>query len=610
MKHFEKHDLHADILVAGGGMSGVACALSAARQGSRVILCQDRSVLGGNASSEIRMHIVGANSNRPTGDGILEPRETGIIEEIRLENSMRNPQRSTSMFDLILYEKCRGEPNLTLLLNTVVTGASVEGRKIREVTAVRTSTEDIFRIRSQVYVDCTGDGGLGVAAGAGYLYGREDREAFGESLAQEIQDRKCLGSTILFMAKKHDSKMPYTAPSWARRFTEEDLKYRNHGQNLEYGYWWIEWGGELDTIKENETIRDELLAIVLGVWDHVKNGGDHGADHWALDWFGFLPGKRESRRFIGQHVLTQNELMESVPFHDAIAYGGWPLDLHPPEGVDASEEKPCTQHPLPYLYDIPLRACVSRDVDNLMFAGRNLSATHVAFASTRVMATCALVGEGVGMAAAFAVETGKEPSSLAMDSGAMHAIQQHLLAQDVYLIHRYPDKNTNLAQQAVISCSSSQRGGDCHQVLSGQDRALSNRGGVQEGRFLPGSHRWMAQPGFPAWIQFDWEETITVREIRLVFDTGLHRHLTLTMSEEYLKFMHWGGGQPETVKHYRIEVRNQGEWQTLIEEKENWSRLKTHTFEETPLQLTSLRIVVESTWGIDHARIFSVVVSE
>ena len=134
--------------------------------------------------------------------------------------------------------------------------------------------------------------------------------------------------------------MPFVAPPWVRSFTEHDLKLRPHAspgvdRGMEYGYWWVEWGGTMDTIKDNEQIRDDLLAIMRGVWNHIKNDGDHGAENWALSWFGFLPGKRESRRFVGQHILNENEILECCDFPDAIAFGGWSLDTHPPEGIDA-----------------------------------------------------------------------------------------------------------------------------------------------------------------------------------------------------------------------------------------------------------------------------------
>jgi hypothetical protein len=221
--------------------------------------------------------------------------------------------------DLLLYDKCRREPNLTLYLNTTVVSAVVEDGLIREVQAERPSTEDAFVIRAKTFVDCTGDGRIGIEAGAPFMRGRESKAQFGESLAQDEPDTKTLGSSIMFQARKRDRVMPFEAPPWARRFSAEDFKLRPYGQSgfdlgLEYGYWWIEWGGCLDTLKDNERIRDELLAITLGVWDFVKNHSDIDASHWALEWIGFVPGKRESRRFIGQHILTENDLLTSRAF--------------------------------------------------------------------------------------------------------------------------------------------------------------------------------------------------------------------------------------------------------------------------------------------------------
>lgn len=492
----ETHSLQCDILIVGGGPAGVPCALAAARNGANVILCQDRSVLGGNASSEVRMHIVGADASGARGIRLAtEAREGGIIEEIRLETSVRNPQRSASMLDLILYEKCRAEPNLTLMLNTAVDGAQVGQNQIVHASAVRQSTEDRFIIKAKIFIDCTGDGRLGVEAGALFRTGREAKSEFGESMAQDEADEKRLGSTLLFQARKYDRPMPFTAPPWARHFTEEDLKYRPHATpgldlGLEYGFWWAEWGGELDTIKDNETIRDELLAILLGAWDHIKNGGDHGADNWALDWFGFLPGKRESRRFIGQHILTENDILTARHFPDAIAYGGWSLDTHPPAGVDAVDEEPCDQPLPPHLYDIPLRCCVSKNISNLMFAGRNISATHIGFSSTRVMATCAVIGQGVGTAAAYAIGHKLLPSQLAANDQAVEAIQQRLLRDDAFLIGVRNRDPADVAQHATVTASSETHAGDCQAVLSGQTRSIHGDLGARPDLANPGAHRW------------------------------------------------------------------------------------------------------------------------
>jgi hypothetical protein len=610
----QSHSLNCDVLVAGGGISGVSAALAAARRGATVVLCQDRPVLGGNASSEVRMHIVGADCSGARGKELeTEAREGGIIEEIRLENCVRNAQRSPAMFDLILFEKCLAEPNLTLLLNTTVTNVELHGRRIRRATAERQSTEDRFAIEAQVFVDATGDGRLGAEAGAPFMEGRESREQFGESLAQPVADKQRLGSSLMFQARKHDRPMPFNPPAWARKFTEEDLRLRPHGTTagfgdlgLEYGYWWVEWGGHLDTIKANEQVRDELLAIVLGVWDHIKNGGDHGAENWALEWFGFLPGKRESRRFIGQYVLTEHDVLESTPFDDAIAYGGWFIDTHPPLGVDAPHESPCTQHRVPHLYDIPLRACVSRDIENLMFAGRNMSATHIAFASTRVMATCSVVGQGVGTAAAYAANQGITPAALATNAAAIETIQQQLLEDDAFLIGRVNNDPRDLARKAKVTASSEQPQGAVRNVVGGPTRSVHGSDGVPRERTIAGTHRWMSDPaaGLPAWIQLDWPEPVSPTRLQIVFDTGMHRVLTMSLADSYTQRMQWGRPQAETVRDYRIEMQRSGLWQLVHDVAGNHQRRNEFRFDGS--ELSALRITVNATNGLNHARICGV----
>ncbi|GIN74889.1 hypothetical protein J14TS2_53640 [Bacillus sp. J14TS2] len=608
MKHT---DLYCDILVAGGGAAGVPTAIAAARNGAKVILCQDRSVLGGNASSEVRMHIVGADASGKRGKKLeTEAREGGIIEEIRLETSVRNPQRSPSMLDLIYYEKCRENDNLTLLLNTVVTDAITDQGHIKQVVAERQSTEDIFTIKAAIFVDCTGDGRLGKEAGAAYFWGRESKETYNEEFANDEEDNYRQGSSLLFQARDIGYFAKFQAPTWARKFTEEDLELRPHASSgtdkgLEYGYWWVEWGGTLDTIKDNETIRDELLAIMLGVWDHIKNEGDHGADNWALEWFGFLPGKRESRRFKGMHVLTQNDLINARPFKDSIAYGGWPIDLHPPEGIDATDVKPTNSIQVPHLYDIPLSACVSKDIENLMFAGRNISATHVAFASTRVMATCAAVGQGVGTAAAHAAKKELTPHELLLDHLSLSAIQQNLLRDDAYLIGITNEDASDYARKSTITASSERNDGRALNIISGQTRATFGSKGVKGSRGIEGTNRWIsaASPGtMPEWIELSWDEPFQLGEIRLVFDSGQHRVLTLSHSDDYVKKMRWGGPQPEVVKHYTIECEVDGKWQTLIEEKDNYQRLCIHSVSGAPTT-KKLRINVYGTHGSEQARI-------
>ena len=636
-----EQSLACDLLVAGGGMAGVCCALAAARLGTQVILVQDRAVLGGNASSEIRMHIVGATGLHAGVPLSLESREGGIIEEIRLELAVRNPQRSAAVFDLILYELCRAEPNLTLLLNTTVVGARVEEGRIRDVVAERPSTEDRFTIAATTFADCTGDGRLGAEVAVPVMRGREGQAAFGETLAPEQGDAKTLGSTILFQAKQHDRPMPYVAPPWVRKFQPTDFALRPFGKSgsdlgLEYGYWWIEWGGCLNTVKDNEDIRDELLAITLGIWNHIKNESGLDVSHWALDWIGMVPGKRESRRFVGQHILTESDLMNSRAFPDAIAFGGWPIDLHPPEGVDAPTEAPCTQNHLRWLYDIPLRSCVAGNLENLFFAGRNVSATHIAFASTRVMATCAAVGQGVGTAAALALKAGVIPAEIAGSSSLLRSIQQRLLRDDAYLIGVRRADADDLAPSAVVTASSEQAGGEAALVLSAQTRAVHGPDVVAcaetanqwenvlaeiatgkatalytsapPDRAAPGLHRWMSEPaaGLPATLELRWAAPVAVSEVQLIFDTGLHRFLTLSQADGYTARMEWGRPQPETVRDYRLEAKIGGEWRVIHTEVGNYQRRRVHRLADAGAPASALRVVVTATHGLDHARICEV----
>jgi hypothetical protein len=602
----QQHELTCDVLVAGGGAAGVPCALAAARNGAKVVLCQDRPVLGGNASSEVRMHICGADASGGRGVALeTEAREGGIVEEIRLETAYRNPQRSASMLDLVLYEMCYDEPNLTLMLNTVVDGAEVVDNRILAVHATRASTEDAFRITAGLFVDCSGDGRLSAEAGARYHEGREGAGTFGESRADDTPDEKRLGSSLLFQARDMGSPMPFVPPTFAHKFTEEDLELRPH-KGLDYGYWWVEWGGCKDTIKDNEAIKHELLGIMLGVWDHIKNGGDHGAENWALTWFGFLPGKRESRRFHGQHRLTQRDLEEAVTFPDAIAYGGWSMDTHPPEGIEAREKKPCSQPLTDYLYSIPLRCCVSYSVENLMFAGRNMSATHIAFASTRVMATCAVIGQGAGTAAALGVREGILPRDMAANPEFVKRVQQRLLRDDAFVPGLKNEDAEDLARLARVTASSHLTDGEPHQVLSGETRAVFGPLGVRPGQATEATHRWMSDPeqGFPAWIELSWEQPVRIGCIQVTFDTGQHRVLTLSHENWYTSRMSYGP-QPETIKDYKLLVDGgDGRLREIARETDNHQRRRVHRTKEEGVR--RLRLVAERTWGIEEARVVEI----
>jgi hypothetical protein len=596
----DRQTIRTQLFVAGGGMSGVAAALAAARNGVRTILCQDRPVLGGNASSEIRMNVSGSSVRGRALE--TESRESGIVEEIMLECAVRNPQRCANMLDLILYEKCREEPNLTLMLNACVVGVLMEGDRIASALVNRESTEDFFEIEAELFADCTGDGRLGYEAGAEYTTGREASAEYGETVASDDRDAYRLGSSLLFTSKDMGRPMPFVPPKWIRRFSEEDLRFRSH-PTWEYGYWWVEYGGMRDTIKDNESIRDELLAIMLGVWDHIKNSGHHPeSENWALDWFGFVPGKRESRRFIGQHVLRQSDLEQAVDFPDVIAYGGWSMDIHHPGGIEATNEKPNIHPYTPYLYSIPLRSLVSANIDNLLFAGRNISATHVAFSSTRVMATCALMGEGLGTYAAIAMQAGK-PYDGWRDAELVENVQQQLIRQGAYL----PGKRLNgrnRAAEASIVASSEQVNGSASQVVDGHTRSVHGPKGARPDLTAPGTHRWMSDPADKTpWLELRWDRPVDLSRIVVVLDTGLHRHLALTHSDGHHSRMEWGP-QPETLKDFNLLARSSGCFEEVASVRDNYRRQLE--FGVALSGIDCLRLEVIATNGLDHARIMEI----
>lgn len=588
--------LEADVCVAGGGLAGVCAAIAAARHGAKVVLLNDRSRLGGNSSSEVKMHVVGATCHK----GRPGWREGGLIEEFRLDDAANNPQRSWELWDLLLYSKCISEPNLTLLLDTVLFRATVENGRITTAYARCDKTEHLYEIVAPIYLDCTGDSRLALEAGAEFRFGREAREEFRESLAPESPDGETLGSSILFTSKKHDQPMPFTPPPWARKVTKEML-HKRPTNSWEYGYWWIEWGGQLDTIRDNERIRYELLRIVLGVWDYIKNSGNHpDSANWALDWVGMMTGKRGSRRIVGDHMLTQNDLMglTDAPY-DAVAIGGWPMDDHPPGGFDRADLPPNTSIRTP-IYNIPLRSLYSKSIGNLMMAGRNISATHVAFTSTRVMATCSVIGQAAGTAAALCAREKISPRDLVKDRNRLRAFQQTLLRDDQSIVDVINEDPLDLARKARVSASAETADAPAANLKDGQVRDIPKES----------IHRWsapLADDG--AWVELAWDAPQTLREIQITFDTGFQRELTLTSQDSANKGI-IRAPQPETVKAYTLLARKaEGDgpdaWTPIAEASNNHQRLVRHTL-ANPVTTTALRLRITATHGDKLARVFEI----
>lgn len=466
---------HADVVVCGGGLAGLCAAVAAARQGASVILVTERPVLGGCSSSEIRVPPQGAAHFHAYA------RETGIISELIIDDRMHNHAESAgtgwtnSVWDMTLYDLAQSTPGLTLMLNTSIDGVDAvrsdraERLHVSAVHARTLSAELRWRLTGDMFVDATGDGVVAASAGCAWRMGEEARDEFGEPHAPIMASEGVQGTSIQLMTRDMGRPVPYTAPDWAEHYDDE--RFFSEGGRIpdstRGGWWWLELGIPWSTITDNETIRHELTRRALGVWHWIKNTSPEYRDRFAdfaLDWIGQVPGKRESRRVVGRHLMTEHDLLRATPFADEVAFGGWNIDLHTPGGMLAATSEPTAAegyrvggataiatHVSPF--GIPLRSLIARDADNLLLAGRDVSATHVALGSVRVQGTTSLMGHAVGVAAAEATRSGGLPDDVS--EGFAYGVQQRLLRDGVFLPHVRNQDAEDLARKARATASSS-----------------------------------------------------------------------------------------------------------------------------------------------------------
>ena len=549
-----------DLCIVGGGMSGLCCGIAAARHGIKVMLIQDRSVLGGNASSEIRMWIGGCHGK--------DNRESGIIEEIMLENFYQNSALKYPLWDSVLYEKAMAEENLTLLLNSSCLDCTMNGQKIESIKAWQSNAETFHIVKAEYFADCSGDSILSTLSGAEFMYGREAKSDFNETIPPDVADNKTMGMSCLFQIKETDHPVEFIPPKWAYKYeTDADLPYKTH--NTETNFWWIEIGGMWDCLHDTDRCREELLKICYGVWDHMKNYGDHGVENWELEWIGFLPGKRESRRYAGKYIVTQNDVESGGKFEDIVAYAGWTMDDHFPEGFYYNKGYPTIFHPAPTPWGLPLRCMISKNIENLCFAGRNISVTHAALSSSRVMATCSILGQALGTAVAQAVTDG-----VALENVDIRKLQQTLMDDDCY-IPWHKRELSPLTLKAECNCDI---------IRNGIDRGEENCWSGKENDV----------------IEYNFDTYTKISQIRLIFDSDLNRdyhNMPCNYPLVQTKFK-----LPKTlIKEYRIEgISDNGEVKT-IHITDNHQRFVRHNVD---WMVKTLRFVPISTFGSADYRLF------
>lgn len=570
---------HYDVVVAGGGLAGCMAAVTSARLGAKTVLVQDRPVLGGNGSVEILVPPVGFWPH--TNVDPLDPRETGLIEEVRGLGNQRTEE--AKLYSGRLLRLVMAEPNLTLHLNTRVMGVEQQlPSVIRAVTAVDVRNGQRMRFGGRMFIDCTGDSVVGVAAGAEYRHGREPRSMYGESMAPEVADAKTMGNSLKYFSQPTGSPQPFESVPWAMEFDRcEDFTPGRHprlSQEIEW-QWMIELGGTQDTYRDAEEIRDDLLRLMYGMWDHLKNHcpkyRDQAANH-KLVWMAHVAGKRENRRLIGDYILTQNDIARQTLFTDRVAYGGWGVDDHYPEGF--FYKGPPAQHDYKaWPHSIPYRSLYSKNVDNLLMAGRNVSASHVAMSATRVMLTCAVMGQAAGTAAAMCVEHQTTPRGLYQSPKDLEELQQQLLKDGTHLIDLANRDPRDLAPAATATASSQRTRptGEVMRaasVINGFARAAAGKTNAW------GPEATDAQP----WVELAWDQPKAFNLVHVTFLTATH-----------------------APRRFAIQVWHSGVWQNVAEVET--SRFRRHLVGLDRLSTARLRVVLleqGSEPGICEIRVY------
>ncbi|MDD2599275.1 MAG: FAD-dependent oxidoreductase [Kiritimatiellae bacterium] len=395
-----------DLVISGGGVAGVCAAISAARLGLKVALIQDRPVWGGNNSSEVRVHLGGRVNIDPYA------RLGDVVNEI-------GPAKGGNAMPAAQYEDERkhaavdAEKNIVQFLNTRAVRVEMNGSRIKAVIGRHIESGVETRFSAPVFADCTGDGSVGLAAGAEYRYGREGRDEFNEPTAPEGGDSMTMGASVQWYSVEKKERVDFPDIKWGLDFNDDNC------EKVKMGEWTWETGMNRHQINEFERIRDYGRLVVMSNWSFLKNRSKDKASYAKdkLDWVAYVAGKRESCRLVGDLLLTENDIIQEKIYPDGTACTTWTIDLHYPdpkntESFPGNEFKSICKHILIYPYPIPYRCYYSKNIDNLFMAGRNISVTHVALGTTRLMRTTGMMGEVVGMAATLCLKNNCEPRAI------------------------------------------------------------------------------------------------------------------------------------------------------------------------------------------------------
>ncbi|GEM_PF-24458 len=460
-----------DFVVVGGGIAGMCAAVTAARNGLNVALVNDRPVLGGNNSAEIRVHLGGHVEIGPYERLGRMQREFGHTKK-------GNAQPASNYEDEAKQRFVDAEENLTLLAPYHAIAVKCDGQRISSVTVKHIETGEEIELTAPIFSDCTGDGTIGYLAGADWTQGREAKHEFNERSAPEVADKMTMGASVQWYSK--DTGKPVTFPEFSYGVTFD----KTNAQRVKMGEWTWETGMNRDQVLEAERVRDYGLLVVYSNWSALKNHVDpEKYANLTLDWVAYVAGKRESRRLLGDHILDQNDIDKAIHYDDGTCTTTWSIDLHFPdkknsEQFPGNEFKSATVHDWIFPYEIPYRCFYSRNIENLFMAGRNISCTHIALGTVRVMRTTGMMGEVVGMAASICYEHNCDPRGVYTDYlPQLQALMKKGAARDDVPLN---NQNFNLANRflpkpkAYVDADPANAKSSCYAVLDGDVLHLGN----------------------------------------------------------------------------------------------------------------------------------------
>ena len=495
-----------DLVVVGGGLAGTCSAVSAARLGARVALIQNRPVLGGNNSSEVRVSARGHINLPPY------PALGNLVYEIAASKP-GNADPAGAYEDQRKIDVVQAEPNLDLFLNTHADDVEMsEGRLVAVLTTnIRTGRR--LRFPAKLFADCTGDGTIGVKAGADFRMGRESRAETGEALAPEICDAMTMGASIMWYSRDAGKVTPFPECPWALQFTEDTAQFTRRAD------WNWETGMDLDQVEAFERVRDRGLRAVYGNWSFLKNDPSTciAYETLALDWVAYVGGKRESRRLLGDVILRQQEIDEGFDYPDAAVTTTWTIDLHYPEATNLKQFpdhsfRSIAKHHRIVPYAIPYRCFYSRNIPNLFMAGRNISVTHVALGTVRVMQTTGMMGEVVGMAASLCVTHDCLPRDIyASHLDPLKALMAKGVGAPPPVLDDPPQwlaqAGENLARKAAVEASSTYD-------AKGTYPAKHINDGITD--TSTNATRWVSDTNPPHTVTLTWQSPQTINAVRLL----------------------------------------------------------------------------------------------